>query len=70
VFPTRRIALPAYTVADVGAELALVRGDSRRPDVTALLRVENLFDREYEEIVHFPARGRTIVAGVRVGAGF
>ena len=70
VSPSKRITLPAYTVADVGAELALVRGDSRRPDVTALLRVENLFDREYEEIVHFPARGRTIVAGVRVGAGF
>jgi len=70
VFPTRRITLPAYTVADLGAEIALIRADARRPDVAALLRVENVFDREYEEIVHFPARGRTIVAGVRVGAGF
>lgn len=69
VFPTRRITLPAYTVADLGAEIALIRADARRPDVAALLRVENVFDREYEEIVHFPARRRTIVAGLRVGGG-
>ncbi|HEX7120541.1 MAG TPA: TonB-dependent receptor [Longimicrobiales bacterium] len=66
---TRRVTLPAYTVADLGVQWTLLRRDGRRPGLTALLRVENLFDHSYEEIANFPARGRTILAGLRIGAG-
>jgi hypothetical protein len=33
----------------------------------ATVRVENLFDLEYAEIVNFPARGRTVIVGARAG---
>ncbi len=68
-WPAKRVTLPAYAVADVGAELALVRAEGRRPGITALLRVENLFDEAYEEVANYATRGRTILAGIRVGAG-
>jgi outer membrane cobalamin receptor len=32
-------------------------------------RALNLFDRAYEEVLGFPAPGRTLFAGVRVAAG-
>jgi vitamin B12 transporter len=32
-------------------------------------RVENLFDRAYEEAFGFPALGRRATAGVRIAAG-
>ncbi|HEX6940068.1 MAG TPA: TonB-dependent receptor [Longimicrobiales bacterium] len=66
---TRRVTLPAYTVADLGAELTLLRPEGRRPGIAALLRVENLFDEAYEEIANYPARGRLVLAGLRIGAG-
>lgn len=68
-WPSKRVTLPAYTRVDIGTELALLSESGRRPAVTALLRVENLFDEDYEEIVRFRTRGRTLTAGVRVGSG-
>jgi len=52
------LELPAYFVADVTASLELAA--SWRP----YARVENLFDRSYEEIAGFPAPRRTFTAGV------
>jgi outer membrane cobalamin receptor len=37
--------------------------------VALLLRVENLLDANYQEVRNYPARGRTVLAGVRIGAG-
>jgi outer membrane cobalamin receptor len=33
-----------------------------------LLRADNVFDTAYEEVRNYPARGRVMLAGVRVGA--
>lgn len=61
--------LPDYTRVDASAQLDLVTPNGTRPGVTILLRVENLFDAAYQEVRRYPARRRTILAGVRVGAG-
>ncbi len=52
-----------FVVADAGAGIAVHRL------VEARVRVTNLFDRSYEEILGFPALGRAVVVGVRVAAG-
>lgn len=52
-----------YSVWDAGGTWRL----SRRLDVFA--RIENLFDRHYEEVFGYPALGRGAVAGLRVAAG-
>ncbi len=53
---------PGRTVMDVGGSFRVVRG------VDVFARVLNLFDRDYEEVLGFPAPGRTAFAGVRVAA--
>lgn len=68
-WPAKRVSLDAYTRVDLGAEVRLLDASGNRPAVTATLRVDNLFDAEYQEIVHFPARGRTILLGARLGFG-
>ena len=52
-----------YDVWHAGASWRVVRG------VEVFGRVENLFDRAYEEALGFPAPGRTAMAGIRVAAG-
>jgi vitamin B12 transporter len=66
VFPVARVTLPGYTRIDAAAEFVVVRRGSV-PTFTVTGRVENLFGAEYHEVVGFPARGRVVVVGVRVG---
>jgi outer membrane cobalamin receptor len=53
---------PGYAVFDAGGSWRLARG------VTVYARVLNLFDRSYEEVLGYPAPGRTAFAGVRLAA--
>jgi vitamin B12 transporter len=69
-FPTRRVTLDGYTRVDLGAELRLLAARGRRPGLTGTLRIENALDEAYEEVLHFPARGRTILIGGRMDFGF
>ena len=54
---------PGYAVADAGAAFRLHRS------VELVGRVSNLFDRAYEEVLGFPALGRSATIGIRVTAG-
>ncbi|MGH9162613.1 MAG: TonB-dependent receptor domain-containing protein, partial [Vicinamibacteraceae bacterium] len=55
-----RLPAAGYSVTDAGASVRLWRG------VELLGRVTNVFDRDYEEILGFPALGRSLTVGVRV----
>ncbi|MPZ16688.1 MAG: TonB-dependent receptor [Luteitalea sp.] len=57
------LSAAGYGVFDTGASFTLWRG------VDLLGRFTNLFDREYEEILGFPALGRSLTMGVRVDIG-
>lgn len=52
-----------FVVADAGISVAVHRR------IDARVRVTNLFDTQYEEILGFPALGRAVVVGVRIAAG-
>jgi outer membrane receptor protein involved in Fe transport len=52
-----------YAVLDLGGSWNFVRG------ITVYARVLNLFNEAYEEVLGFPAPGRTAFAGVRLAAG-
>ncbi len=54
---------PGFATMRCGASWKL------HPALTLVGRVDNVFDRRYEETFGFPALGRTIMAGVRVAAG-
>ena len=56
---------PGYAVADAGASWRPF-GES---GTAVFARVTNLFDRSYEEVLGYPALGRSVIAGVRIAAG-
>lgn len=66
-FPPVRVALPSYTVVDAWASYPVLAGRGARPGLDLTLRAENLLDAEYENPANFPGRGRTILAGARMG---
>lgn len=64
LFEPTRVTLPAYVRVDAGVSWdVLARPGS---SLAATLRVENLFDRRYEEVLYYPARSRTLLAGLRL----
>lgn len=63
-FPTTRVTLPSYVRVDLAGEWALLERPGHR--LAATLKVENLFDRHYEQVLRFPARRRALFVGLTV----
>jgi vitamin B12 transporter len=63
--PSQRIELDGYTLVDLTGEAELLRPREGRPGVGAVLRVENLFDERYEQVVGFSGRRRGVFGGAR-----
>jgi outer membrane receptor protein involved in Fe transport len=54
---------PGHTVTTIGGAIRVVRG------VEAFGRITNLLDRDYEDVLGYPAPGRVAFVGIRVAAG-
>jgi vitamin B12 transporter len=67
-FPSPRVTLPAYTKVDIAAEYPLTR--VRLGNVRLSARLENAFDKRYEEVLNFPAPGRVVLLGLKANAAF
>jgi vitamin B12 transporter len=67
-FPSPRVTLPAYTKVDLSAEYPLPGLFAGRVGLNA--RVENLFDKRYEEVLNFATPRRTIFFGARAATSF
>lgn len=63
-YPAVRTELDAYTTIEIAGTLNAVEIGSSRMQIVA--RVENALNETYEEILGFPARGRTLYAGLRI----
>jgi vitamin B12 transporter len=64
-FPVTAIVLPAYTKVDAAIQLPVL--GQFATDLSLVARVDNLLGATYEEIVRFPAPGRMIFVGLRIG---
>jgi len=67
-FPAVRVTAPGFFLLDAAAEVPLLRR-ARGDAVAAVLRVENLLDRAYQNPNGFDGRGITVLAGVRASVG-
>ncbi len=67
-FPSPRVTLPAYTKVDLSAEYPLT--GLRRGGLTLNARMDNVFDKRYEDVLHFASPRRTILIGGRASALF
>jgi vitamin B12 transporter len=67
-FPSPRVTLPAYTKVDLSAEYPLT--GLKRGGLSLNARVDDLFDKRYEDVFHFASPRRTILVGGRASALF
>jgi vitamin B12 transporter len=63
--PSQRVELDGYAVVDLAAELEIVHARAGEPGISGTVRVENLLDEQYEQVVGFAGRPRAIFGGVR-----
>jgi vitamin B12 transporter len=61
---TSRVTLPGYATVDVSSRVVLLPGRRGLPGIAAQARVENLFDKEYQQVAGYLSRGRTLTVGV------
>lgn len=66
-YPAETVLLPSYVRVDVSGEVGMWRAPAGHPALTLTGRLENLLDAAYEEVLGYPAPGRTVTVGVRVG---
>ena len=59
-YPPERVSLAGYGLVDVAASYAL------DPDIEVFARVDNLFDKEYQEVFGFGTMGAAGYAGIKV----
>jgi outer membrane cobalamin receptor len=62
-----RVTLPAYATVDLSGSLQLLQARHGAPGAGLTARVENLFDKSYEQIAGFRTPGRTILVGITSG---
>ena len=67
-FPSPRVTLPAYTKTDLSAEYPLT--GRRLGRLTLNARIDNLFDKRYNEVFNFTSPRRTVLVGGRASADF
>jgi vitamin B12 transporter len=67
-FPSPRVTLPAYTRVDLSAEYPLT--GLKRGGLSLNARVDNVFDKRYEDVFHFASPRRTVLVGGRASALF
>jgi len=65
-FPSPRVTLPAATVMDLAATVPLMLKTAPRLALT--VRVDNLFDKNYQEVFNFDAPGRRVLVGGKIDA--
>ncbi|HEX6434904.1 MAG TPA: hypothetical protein VFZ87_11705, partial [Gemmatimonadales bacterium] len=66
-FPSQRVELPAYALVDLAGEVEILSPGAHGRGISALVRVENLFNETYDQVVGFPGRPRGVFGGVRLG---
>jgi vitamin B12 transporter len=64
-FPAQRVRLPAYATVDLATEVDVIRSAPGRPGLSGTLRVENVFDESYDQVIGFAGRGRGVFGGAR-----
>ena len=65
LFPSPVVTLPSYTRVDVSGTTELIRFGSRGSSLSLTGRIDNLFDRRYEDVLNFRTTGRMVLVGAR-----
>jgi vitamin B12 transporter len=66
-FPAERVTLPAVATVELAGDIDLAEARGGHPGLGLRIRIENLLGKDYETIVGFPGRRRSLLVGVRAG---
>jgi len=66
-FPSPRVTVPSFTTLDLASSVPVLTR-AGRPNVALTLRIDNAFDKHYQEVFNFDAPGRRILVGGRIEA--
>jgi len=66
-YPATRVSLAAYTLVDAGVTLRPFPRAASLHATAVEVQVRNLFDASYQMAYGFPAQGRMVLMGIRVG---
>ena len=64
-FPAQRVELPGYATVDMASEIEIIRAGPGRPGFSGVLRVENLLNQAYDQVVGFGGRRRGVFGGAK-----
>ena len=68
-YPASPVLLPAHTVVDISAELELASPQTGRPGLSLNVRIENILEEEYQEVLGFDGAGRAVYLTGKVMLG-
>jgi vitamin B12 transporter len=68
-FPAAPVVLPPHTRVDLSSAYELSRARGTLPGVALTARIDNVLGARYQDVKNFPARGRTLLLGGRLGWG-
>ncbi|HEX5577099.1 MAG TPA: hypothetical protein VFX40_01930, partial [Gemmatimonadaceae bacterium] len=64
-FPSPVVTLPAYARLDLSGSREVMTFGSRGSSISLTARVDNVLDREYEDVLNFRTAGRVVLVGAR-----
>ena len=64
-FPAQLVELPAFTTVNLASEIEVLRSAPGRPGLSGVIRVENLFNERYDQVVGFTGRRRGVFGGAK-----
>jgi len=64
-FPSPVVTLPSYVRVDASGSKDVLRFNAGRSSLALTARVENVFDKEYQDVFNFSTTGRIILLGAR-----
>lgn len=64
-FPAQLARLPAFTTVNLAGEIEVLRGAPGRTGLSGVMRVENLFNQRYDQVVGFTGRRRGVFGGAK-----
>lgn len=68
-FPSPVVTLSSYVKTDIALSRDLIHSNSGSGALSLTARVDNMFDRRYEDVLHFAAPRRTFLVGARLSGG-
>ncbi len=64
-FPAQRVELTGYATVNLATEVEVIGARPGQPGLSGVLRVENLFNQAYDQVVGFPGRRRGMFGGAK-----